>query len=137
MPADTTTLTDLLARVKAASGADRELDARIWCFASGWRFRDFNPSTVFWEKPLDGFWIRGNSLLRVVPKYTASIDAAVELTQRLLPGWEIELIILKDAGHASIRGPDEMVDYAEATSKSAPLALLQAVLILEQRKAKP
>lgn len=62
-------LNELLERVKAATGPDRQLDYALFCH--------FAPRDVAsaWH-PHEGH------------QYTASIDAAVALCERLLPGWK-------------------------------------------------
>lgn len=81
-------LSELLERVEAASGPDRELDANLWQqFTPGATRRQ---STV---KSAKGLWAdytidetrEASGLLIVVPTYTASIDATSALTRRLFP----------------------------------------------------
>lgn len=40
-----------------------------------------------WERGVDGMWVRDVVKFSSVPKYTSSIDAAVSLAERVLPGW--------------------------------------------------
>lgn len=67
-----TTLSELLARVKAATGPDRGLDCDIWCEL-------FAPDAMVIDHAA-----------RFTP-YTASIDAALALVKKLLPGWTVVL----------------------------------------------
>lgn len=60
---------DLLARVKAATGPDRRLDRALWATFQGGDY----PGVLCW----DG--------LGVAP-FTASLDAALALVERVLPG---------------------------------------------------
>lgn len=62
-------LTDLLARLEAAEGADRELDYRI--FTATAPMEQFSP----WD-PKDR-----------LNHFTASLDASLALVERVLPGW--------------------------------------------------
>lgn len=71
---------DLIARLEAATGADRELDADIAVAVSG------DPEaivvrphegTIFTHKP--GWWCDGNDKSHLAPEFTASIDAAMTL----------------------------------------------------------
>lgn len=81
-------LSELVERLRKATGPDRELDAAIWLVDEGYEKRGgFNPSTVFWTQVQDGFAMEGNSPMRSVPKFTASVDAALALVERVLPGW--------------------------------------------------
>ena len=71
------TLTDLFARVEAATGPDRELDGALW------RKLIFDPQLA---RPGND-WTLTPNLGRKKPRYTASIDAALALAERVLPGW--------------------------------------------------
>ena len=98
-----TDLADLLARVRAATGSDRDLDAAIADrLDQGGRGAD-------------------------VPPYTSSVDACLDLVDRVLPGWHWHV------GY----GPQGVVPYAalangparhEASAPTVPLALLSALL---------
>ena len=72
------TLTELLARVEAAVGPDRELDLAI-----GIEFGEADHSGPAYHRPFKD-WAR---------HYTASIDAALALVEKMLPGWNIKLEI--------------------------------------------
>jgi hypothetical protein len=61
-------LSELLERVKAATGPDRELDDAI-------------------RHAIDGKMVEPQLLWRETFPYTASIDDALALTERMLPGW--------------------------------------------------
>lgn len=83
---------DIIDRLGNAQGRDRELDAAIAVAVDG--FHEFPPA---WEGgPLnyayyeaDGtMMLPGNGGDQLVPKYTASIDAALALVERLLPGFD-------------------------------------------------
>lgn len=102
---DLTTLRALEARLVAATGPDREIDGALFLLAEGfaveWRGNDLvcidergiaqvfgtaDPGKYQRRKYQRKFllfspWDRG------APHYTASIDAAVALIERLLPGW--------------------------------------------------
>ena len=67
-----TDLAQLLARIEAATGPDREVDAAMWL--------------TFVEKHMLGQKIDLDMIGRW-PAYTASIDAIVALIERALPGW--------------------------------------------------
>jgi len=69
------TLSDLIARLETASGPDRELDAAIHRLLAG-------SPTDHWYN-FFGEWITDQNC----PHISASIDAAVALAERVLPGW--------------------------------------------------
>ena len=111
----TPTISSLLSRVRAASGPDRELDADIWqalCWKHHWR-----------------------EIAKGTP-FTGSIDAAVALVERVLPG--CSLTILRDWGGLN-RCRIWTDDITPAppyvgTASSLPLAILAALLsALEQK----
>jgi hypothetical protein len=91
---DLATLQSLRARVAAASGPDREIDAAICvAFGIGGKSRTVNKR---------GHVVNGKPVfLRVdieYPKLTASIDAARVLVERVLPGMVIECAIYPEGG---------------------------------------
>jgi hypothetical protein len=81
-----TTLHELAAMLGAATGPSRELDARLW-----WAFADHSED----DHGLDGeplwvmakLWGGSPSSWTWIPQVTSSIDAALALVERLLPGW--------------------------------------------------
>lgn len=160
----TPTLSDLLERVKSASGPDRQLDCRLMCLVEGWRFirlsdgNDFAPAyrdvepgpqhqgrggrvlkgTMLYFNPQPGpdanhyqQWTSGFT------PYTASVDAALALVERLLPGW-----IVDEMGHDCVGTPGAMkiigwtvelsdggrVNLHQGQAPTAPLAILAALL---------
>lgn len=88
-------LPDLLARLEAAEGADRELDCYVEAFVSRFtsdgQFHIVGPPTYdpqrFFYNPLPSVeWI-GYDLLDISPMYTASLDTSLALVERVLPEW--------------------------------------------------
>lgn len=72
-------MNDLVGRLEQAASGSRELDAEIARLFGGQvvrRFGDFD-----WRENGTGFWQK-------LPPVTTSIDAAVALAERVLPGWE-------------------------------------------------
>jgi hypothetical protein len=95
----------------AATGPSREIDAAIYC------------ALVWIDPPVRG-----------VPSYTASIDAALALVERLLPGWAFN-VCFRDDGDTTgddggwsveFRRPYEWLPFSTATT--APLAILKALV---------
>ena len=77
-----TDLTALLERVEAATGPDREIDTEI-ARAFGWTPPGINPA--LWEgKETPSWWATPGFGM---PAYTSSLDAAIALVERVLPGW--------------------------------------------------
>lgn len=86
MKADPEVLRRLLPRIQFADGPDRRLDYEI--------FRAFADKDAAnpWD-PKEGHF------------YTSSVDAALALVSRVLPGWWVTSGLCSLSGHASI-GPD-------------------------------
>ncbi len=96
-------IADLLARVRAATGHDVDLDAAIDA-----------------ELPLDG---------ADAPAYTASVDACLALIGHALPGWHWHVGYGAKGVMPYARVSDRTNTHrAEATAATVPLALLDALL---------
>lgn len=128
---DLTTLQDLKARVDAASGPDRELDSAIWLALTPGATRKATP-----VKSAKGLWPDyvidetrdATGQLIIVPSYSASIDAAVSLTERVLPGWDI-LVFREGGSWGSECGPTGTFDsFSSMANVSPSLAILSATL---------
>lgn len=160
------TLSDLIQRVSEATGPDRELDAYIARDVDGlpMTFCDFDTGCYHGDckspgcgKPLglhDGRksyprdWQDDDRL----PRYSASIDAALALVSRLLPGW----FVLFNTGSVApgawskvdTRPRAELAEpietkfgsgvgiRAQVHGATPPLAILQALLSALQSQAK-
>ena len=138
MPSD---LEGLLERVNAAKGPDREIDARIWCHFEGKRFKEawtgYRETTqVYYTEP------PGRKLCVSQPDAIApvssSVDAALGLVERMLPGcdWFIEMSRDYRQPYRVLVARDDYCSEA-ADHLTAPLCILAALLtaLIEQRKA--
>jgi hypothetical protein len=112
-------LTELLERVERASGEDNDLDALIGIHLAG-----FKPTVRL------GHELLGNE--RVVPancpRYTASLDAALALVDRVLPGWCKSAVDLRPEpceGYVWERGH---VGNIQGKAPTPALAVLAAML---------
>lgn len=93
----------LLARLEAAEAGSRELDARLfWHFDRNAATRAFNNAATGRPRELpDEFDLLPLGLGRMgvvfaAPAYTASIDAAKALIERVLPGWVWQINLDRD-----------------------------------------
>jgi hypothetical protein len=117
-----TTLKELAAMLDAAAGPAREIDNKIATVLDGWSASDVVGfyDLMHTHKPL--------------PKYTSSIDAALALVERLLPGWAFNVCFRAagdttgdDAGWSvELRRPYEWLPFS--TAPTAPLAILKALV---------
>lgn len=125
-----TDLAGLLERVKAATGPDddgsnpdwrmrkRALDADIW----GLGHEVVWDGLAYYEPAPEQSWV-------IVPHVTASIDAALALTERVLPGGVDAVLKLQTGGkyfHAELE--TEEGDETAFNHPSLPLAILAAML---------
>lgn len=131
-----TDLEVLLARVEAAAGPDRGLDCDIFCATAESPFVNYYPDCVL--ASLGGFAARVE--IADIDKFTSSIDAAVALCERVLPGWtawEIRSRAGKSIFHAEVsRLVNGEEDIEAANSASPALALLAAILRAKITEAK-
>lgn len=127
-------LTELLDRVRDAAGPDRELDADV--------FDIWGDGHLIWDLGEPLYLKRPAGAVRQtrydVPRYTASIDAALALTERVLPGWHVTMATFHtdyggpyaDAASTgyinNIDGHDD--EFAESAGATIPLAILAAAL---------
>ncbi len=125
-------LTGLLDRVKAASGPDRHLDAlvevqarRFAAYAAGLDDR----TRAYWNGTIDGD-VYDSSISYAAPRYTASIDAALALVEKMLPGcmWRVQSDPkIGDTFYATLV-PSYPAGASAGDGATAPLAILAALL---------
>lgn len=127
-----TPLSDLLARVEAATGGDRELDGEMWVTLM-WTRENTDP--CFYELLDEGRWrealhsVQPNWRERDwVPRYTSSLDAALGLVERMLPGSYSGLQQNRGENVPAWSGYVDSGDEHEGWGASAALALLAAML---------
>lgn len=138
MSDDSDSLSSLISRVEKCTGPDRELDAAVEVatfpvflsadenmYAKPCRRDDHCAPGHFW------YVQRSGMSLRAAEPYTASLDAAVALVERVLPHWPWEV---KWAGHrkgyvATVWPCDQsLYPFKLADASTAALALLLATL---------
>lgn len=125
----------LLARVEAARGPDREID--IWIDAASGAGRKIIPTVTADQVAMlvdseDGSIREGMSDADAfgVPAYTASVDAALALVERMLPGSSYDLSLVagnKPVCDAKIWPPALPLGVG-GEGHTLPLAILAALL---------
>jgi hypothetical protein len=112
------TVEGLIERFEKATGPDRELDARLfWAFDHAAALRAYWNGAIGTPQPMDEFpRSRGlgySNVVRLAPTYTASIDAALALTERLHgDNWySILLDAVRALGVAGTQGPEHLAKY--------------------------
>ena len=111
---DAEKLADLLAKVTAATGPDIEIDAALYVLEVP-RMADVLPHWSDVQKR------------DLITPYTASIDAALALVERMLPGWGVSLHIGDTGASCAVSKP---VKFEEiwGSAPTVPLAILAALL---------
>ena len=99
---------DLLTRLRALTGPDSDIDAEIAMVVLGFTRRNVMED---WpdEDPIYKYYDphtrrEGNENV-MVNRFTASVDAALALVERVLPGWRIENLCEWEARPLRKRGP--------------------------------
>ena len=141
-PEQSEALLQLAARVEAASGPDRELDAAIWCAVNGKEFPQPPYTTIYKNYEGEHSGITHSGLMRQCRidqslNYTASLNAATALVpegwrfmagQREFPHARAYVENGKPAfvGIGNRRNPERL--WAETTAATPALALTAAAL---------
>lgn len=117
---------DLIAKLEALDGPDREVDADIYIafnipMERAGRIDRLGGCVGWWPK--DAPYESAVD----VPRYTASLDAAIALVERVLPGNHLRIDIGDDGLHAANIFGDWGDSHANASSSPA-IALLIALL---------
>jgi hypothetical protein len=118
-------LTSLSERVEGAGGPNLALEAEIWCAVNGYTFDQFDGAGIRYRDAAGRYRHEAGA----PPPYTASLDAALGLVDRVLPGagWQVETIAFGSRYGALVIRPHE-VGYHEATAATPALALISALL---------
>lgn len=80
-----TKLEELIAELEKADGPNRDLD---WRIAEIFDIPDAWPETASWPP-----FMAGSKFDKDIPLFTSSLDAAVALVERVLPGAQISLFV--------------------------------------------
>lgn len=129
-----TPLQEVLGRVEGVEGPDRELDAALWlAMTPGATRRIIRVKHAHSDAEWDIHETRdatGGRLVSV-PAYTASLDAALGLVERVLPGAEYELTTIYGVARATLPLNCSDTVYPETGERkdgNMPLAICAALL---------
>jgi hypothetical protein len=121
------TAADILNRIKAATGPDRELDARIACYFKGVEF--VKERKDGWFTYYDGE--NAYSLWPHPKHYTSSIDAILALVEK---EFEAPIAIIDSRGHCRLRvSLDREASSYGVTVSLAILAALFTAIVERER----
>ena len=127
---------NLLSRLQGLTAPDREVDALIWLeFAPGATRKQWSYIHTATGRECHVDETRDvNGRLIVVPELTASLDAAVALCERVLPGWD-GFAPINATGEAWVWPAGGMSRGHRANGPTPAIALLIAILTaLEARE---
>lgn len=122
----------LLERVKAERG-DRSIDAAVYnaLYAGDFRplaFHSFDQKFLAVNSRYHDGWLIGKDTSDIyaenLPRFSSSLDAAVALCEKILPGWEW---YVNGSGHAGVRETVYDMNFP-GDAKTPALALLAALL---------
>lgn len=126
----------LARRVAELTGPDREVDALLYvrfeCIVNDGRDGDLGP----FDPAISAYLTAGTKIdwlpttPAAAPRYTASLDAALALVERVRPGWQADLSITSEntcAGLSAKLNADFEPDF-RARHLTPALALLAALL---------
>ena len=128
-------LADLIEMLEKATGPSLELEGMVWCAVAGYEFVMWDGAGCVYRDPAAPKWdagIKHAAALRVRP-YTASLDAAVDLCSRALPGWRGSIQFGNFGGPVNAYVcADETVDDVIASHPVPAIALCIAILKAKQ-----
>lgn len=128
--------TDLIKKLEALTGPDRELDAELEAIFVGGRvhYNDPESKEAVIERPIGGFWIRHITPYRKIKRYTSSVDAAIALAERVLPGWGFFLRSDKEGHNCGMVYPDAF-RVTPGCGSAASAAISMCIAILKAKDA--
>lgn len=136
-PPDVHSLSELIARVEGATGPDRELDALVEIAARNEEARRTGLEPKHWAKWVVSrdFWVEDPHTAYEPASHTRSVDSALALIERVLPGWSwsVRRSGFGDPADAELWNPrlqPSQYNSFQATNKfgSPALALILALL---------
>lgn len=125
------TIQDLITAVEGAEAGSRELDSRVYAAVEGLAVKRMVMGGPRWAPGLVGMRTdKGDIGFHSIPLLTTSLDAAVALIKRKLPGWQWSAGNDWPDGRswARVFSDRQDLDATNQCGNSAPLALCAALL---------
>ncbi|MBB4799710.1 hypothetical protein HNP32_003470 [Brevundimonas bullata] len=118
---------ELIARLEAAEVGSRELDAVVWAATNGYELVRFDGAG--WLYKMHAEDIQRHERTGFIPGFSQSIDAALALADRIIPGWWIELRRYSDGWYVKVAPhSSKEADALQGFQKPAAIALCIAIL---------
>lgn len=135
-------LRGLVERLEKASGPKLELDGMVWCAVNGYEYVMWDGAGCVYTDPNAPNWDRGIKHVQasIVRPYTASLDAAVALVERVLPGrgYSVEHLPCYGPYHSASIWSDTAITIGNGRGHSSAIALVIATLrALSQEQRRP
>jgi hypothetical protein len=135
---------DIIERLEKADGPDRNLDAAIAVSVKLELLNAMNQCPTFFkvlekdEHCAPGtFWLYqfSGASMRTAPLYTASLDAAIALVERMLPGWDRKHKFINREHQAELTSdPDEDWEYTSYGPNDAMALLISMFRALQAQE---
>jgi hypothetical protein len=128
------TLDELITKLEAAEGPSLQLDGQIWCAVNGYEFVMWDGAGCVYRDLAAPKWDAGikHAQASTVRPYSASVDAAIALAEKVLPDSNCWGVDKDETGSVDAHVQRNGVGHAGwahfATHKSAPIALVLATL---------
>lgn len=117
----------LIALLEAAEAGSRELDAAVWAASNGYEL--FEHDGAGWRYRMKPDDIMRHERTGYISPYTTSIDAALALAERVLPGWRKFVEVVGDGrGSACVFLAHEAIDRPWFHAPTPALALCISIL---------
>lgn len=127
--ADLTKCADLISRLKKATGPDRGIDRDIAEHIVGTKYR----STQRGREWLDDSHGGVETWSRHPTPYTASIDAAIALTEKVLPGAELEVTNLYGVARVTLHDVESSFHGSDPCNRINTALLIALFRALEAK----
>jgi hypothetical protein len=121
-------MTDLIKRLEEAEAGSGAFNQELALLLGGYVLEKRGKDRKEWFYPVDREWFYRDAI-HELPRYTTSLDAALALAERVLPGWC--WMIERHKNGTATAGLHEWNAYREAdrfTANTPALALCAAIL---------